>query len=310
MSRWAFVFQALSKYLILTLGTSSITSLIRSPALIPKPLNWGDEIDISGFFFHSQPSYEPPADLTAFLNAGSKPIYIGFGSIVIDDPAALTSILLKTISTLGIRALISKGWGGLSYAEDTPENILFLDNVPHDWLFPRVEAVVHHGGAGTTAIGLKCGKPTVIVSFFGDQKFWGEMVSRAGAGPDPIPFKELTVDNLVSGIKVALSDGAKTAAVEIARKMEKEEGVQKAVDGFHRLLPLKRIRCSILPGRVAVWELPASYMGISSLVAGVLHKERKLDLNKLSLSRHKDYDTETQQVPPSPPRRADSSGIQ
>lgn len=158
--------------------------------------------------------------------------------------------------------------------------------------------MVHHGGAGTTAIGLKCGKPTVVVPFFGDQKFWGDMCSRAGAGPEPIPYKELTVDKLVEGIKFALSDDAKRAAGELSRKLEKEDGVQKAVDGFHKLLPLMRMRCSVLPERTAVWQLPESKMGISSLVAGVLDKERKLDLKRLKLSKHKEYDTETQQVHP------------
>jgi hypothetical protein len=306
--RWAYVSPAHSKSLTHILGTHDLNpSDVRSPALIPKPLNWGSEIgdvsiysanevDISGFFFHAQPSYKPPPDLAAFLEAGPPPIYIGFGSIVIPDPTKLTEILLSTISQLpNVRALISKGWGGLS-TQDVPSNIFFLDNVPHDWLFPRVSAVIHHGGAGTTAIGLKCGKPTVIVSFFGDQKFWGDMVARAGAGPNPIPFADLTVDKLVDGIKVALSDGAKAKAEELSKRMEKEEGVVKAVDGFHRLLPLMRMRCVILPERVAVWELPDSKMGISSVVAGVLDRERKLDLKRLKLSRHKDYDTENQQV--------------
>jgi len=263
---------------------------------------------ISGFFFHSQPSYQPPADLINFLKAGPPPIYIGFGSIVIDDPTNLTKTLFKVISTLNIRALISKGWGGLG-SQTSHENVFFLDNVPHDWLFPRVQAVIHHGGAGTTAIGLKCGKPTVIVSFFGDQKFWGEMCARAGAGPNPIPFKELTVDKLVEGIRFALGDDAKRAAEELSLRISREDGVSNAVDGFHRLLPLKRMRCCVFPEKVAVWSVPKMNWGISSQVAGVLDKERKLDLRKLKLSRHKIYDTENQQVSISK-FRANDSGIQ
>ena len=251
--------------------------------------------DISGFFFYSQPSYQPPTDLTDFLKAGPPPIYIGFGSIVIDDPTNLTQILLQVISTLNIRALISKGWGELS-SQSTPDNVFFLDNVPHDWLFPRVQVVVHHGGAGTTAMGLKCGKPTVVVSFFGDQKFWGEMCARAGAGPNPIPFKELTVDNLVDGIKFALGDDAKRAAEELSLKISKEDGVRNAVDGFYRLLPLKKMRCCVFPDKVAIWSVPELNLGISSQVAGVLDNERKLDLKKLKLSQHKSYDIEKQQV--------------
>jgi UDP:flavonoid glycosyltransferase YjiC (YdhE family) len=251
--------------------------------------------DISGFFFYSQPSYQPPPDLIAFLNAGPPPIYIGFGSIVIDNPTKLTETLFKVIQKLNIRALISKGWGGLT-SQFTPENIFFLDNVPHDWLFPHVSAVVHHGGAGTTAIGLKCGKPTVVVSFFGDQKFWGEMCARAGAGPNPIPYKELSLEKLVKGIKFVLSEDAQRSAKEISLKIQKEDGVKNAVDGFHQLLPLKRMRCCVFPDKVAIWSVPKLNLGISSQVAGVLDNERKLDLKKLKLSRHKIYDTENQQV--------------
>ena len=264
--------------------------------------------DISGFFFRSQPSYQPPTDLADFLKAGPPPIYIGFGSIVIDDPTSLTQTLFKVISILNIRALISRGWGGLS-SQSTPKNVFFLDNVPHDWLFPRVQVVVHHGGAGTTAIGLKCGKPTVVVSFFGDQKFWGEMCARAGAGPNPIPFKELSVEKLVEGIKFALGDSAKRAAEELSLKISREDGVMKAVDGFHRLLPLKRMRCCVFPEKVAIWSVPKLNLGISSQVAGVLDKERKLDLKKLKLSQHKVYDTENQQVTSST-TRTENSGIQ
>jgi UDP:flavonoid glycosyltransferase YjiC (YdhE family) len=251
--------------------------------------------DVSGFFFYPQPSYQPPSSLAKFLESGPPPVYIGFGSIVIDNPTNLIHILLSTISRLNIRALISKGWGGLS-APSTSSNIYFLGNCPHDWLFPRVQAVVHHGGAGTTAIGLKCGKPTVVVSFFGDQMFWGEMCARAGAGPSPIPYKELSVERLVEGIKVALSPEAQRAATELSLKIGEEDGVRTAVDGFHRLLPLKRMRCAFLPEKVAVWRVPKLDVGISSVVAGVLDKERKLDLKKLGLSRHKIYDTENQPV--------------
>ena len=103
----------------------------------------------------------------------------------------------------GVRALVSKGWGGIGgEGDDLPENVFMLDNTPHDWLFPKVSAVVHHGGAGTTAIGLKCGKPTMIVPFFGDQPFWGAMVAQKKAGAhECIPYKKLTAERLAEGIK-------------------------------------------------------------------------------------------------------------
>ena len=265
--------------------------------MIPKPRDWSGEINISGFFFHSQPSYQPTFELSDFLNSGPRPIYIGFGSIIVSDPEHLTQILTQAVSRLNIRAVVSKGWCGLT-AESPSKDIYFLDNVPHDWLFPQVKAVVHHGGAGTTAIGLKCGKPTVVISFFGDQKFWGDMVYRAGVGPQPIPYKELTVEKLVDAIRVAISDNVAQAAKDVAARIEGEDGVQNAINGFYRLLPLKSMRCAIIPDKVAVWTVPGSNVGISSIAAGVLDSERKLDLKKLKLKRHKLFDTENQQVVP------------
>jgi UDP:flavonoid glycosyltransferase YjiC (YdhE family) len=140
-----------------------------SPALIPKPADWGNHINISGFYFLDLASnYQPAPDLKAFLDAGPPPVYIGFGSIVVDDPNAMTKMIFEAIEITGQRALVSKGWGGLGADElGIPEGVFMLGNVPHDWLFKHVSCVVHHGGAGTTAAGIACGKPTVIVPFFG-----------------------------------------------------------------------------------------------------------------------------------------------
>ena len=115
-------------------------------------------------------------------------MYIGFGSIVVDDPDAMTKLIFEAVKKAGVRALVSKGWGGLGAdAVGIPEGVFMLGNVPHDWLFQHVSAVVHHGGAGTTAAGIATGKPTIVIPFFGDQPFWGAMVARAGAGPVPYP---------------------------------------------------------------------------------------------------------------------------
>ena len=136
-----------------------------SPSLVPKPSDWGPEIDIGGFVFLNLASnFKPPKELTDFLSAGDPPVYIGFGSIVVDDPDKFTDMIFKAVELAGVRALVHKGWGGLGrHNANTPEHIFMLDNTPHDWLFPQVKAVVHHGGAGTTAIGLKCARPTMIV---------------------------------------------------------------------------------------------------------------------------------------------------
>jgi UDP:flavonoid glycosyltransferase YjiC (YdhE family) len=137
-----------------------------SPALIPKPKDWPAHISISGYCFLTSPDYTPAADLHRFLEAGPPPVYIGFGSIVLGDPDAMTRLVMDGIQRSGERVLLSKGWSGLS-VDDVPSNVFMLGNVPHDWLFRRVSCVVHHGGAGTTAAGIAAGRPTVVVPFFG-----------------------------------------------------------------------------------------------------------------------------------------------
>lgn len=265
-----------------------------SPRLVPKPEDWGPEIDIAGFvFLDLASSFEPPEGLVKFLDAGEPPVYIGFGSIVVDDPDSFTKMIFEAVQLAGVRALISKGWGGLGGKDDTPENIYMLENTPHDWLFPKVKAVVHHGGAGTTAIGLKCGRPTMIVPFFGDQQFWGNMIGRAGAGAQPIPYKELTTEKLVNGIRQLLKQEARLAAEEVAKGIEEEgDGAQNAVRSFHRSLQLRgehSMRCCILEDRVAVWKLKNTNLRLSALAADILVEQRKLHWRQLRLIRHYEW---------------------
>lgn len=154
-----------------------------SPALMPKARDWPPHIgicifyqrlcdavltfsDVCGFFFRETPAYNPPAELVEFLNSGPPPIYIGFGSIVVDNPQRLMDVVLEAVSRTGVRAIISRGWSEMS--GNTSGNIFYIDDCPHEWLFQHVAAVVHHGGAGTAACGLRNGRPTVVVPFFGE----------------------------------------------------------------------------------------------------------------------------------------------
>jgi len=264
-----------------------------SPGLIPKPEDWGPEIDIAGFvFLDLASSFKPPEELTKFLDAGEPPIYIGFGSIVVDDPDKFTKMIFEAVKKAGVRALVSKGWGGLG-DDNTPEGVYMLENTPHDWLFPKVKAVVHHGGAGTTAIGLKCGKPTMIVPFFGDQQFWGSMISKSGAGAEPVPYKSLTADKLAEGIKQCLTDKAREEAEKIAKDIEEEgDGAKNAVTSFHRSLVLRghnSMRCAILEDRVAVWNLKNTNLRLSALAAELLVEKKKLHWKQLRLIRHNEW---------------------
>ena len=156
-----------------------------------------------------------------------------------------------------------------------------LGNCPHDWLFKQVAAVVHHGGAGTTAIGLRLGKPTVIIPFFGDQGFWARMVHVAGAGPEPQPFKTLTAGKLAHAIRIALAPGATTAVANLAKSMDSEEGAAIAAKSFHRMLPLKKMRCAVFPKKLAVWKVRRTNILISSFVAIVLIEHKYLKAKDL-----------------------------
>ncbi len=124
--------------------------------------------DVCGFFFREAPDFDAPDDLRTFLNDGPPPVYIGFGSIVIDDPNKMTAMILEAVQQTGVRAIISRGWSKLGTGRESDKQVFYVGDCPHEWLFQRVAAVIHHGGAGTTACGLLNGRPTAIVPFFGE----------------------------------------------------------------------------------------------------------------------------------------------
>lgn len=232
----------------------------------------------------SDTDYQPAQELQDFLDAGEPPIYIGFGSIVVNDPLKLTTIIFEAIEQTGQRAIISKGWSNLGVTDaETPSNIFLLDKCPHDWLFPRVSCVIHHGGAGTTAAGVLAGCPTVIVPFFGDQPFWGSIVARAGAGPQPVPYKQLTTAKLASAIKTALKASTKRNVEDIGKKMRMETGVQNAVMSFHHHLDIEKLQCSICPHKPAVWWLRHSHIKLSAFAMSVLVQTGHIDPYQLLL---------------------------
>ncbi|KAH6643103.1 hypothetical protein C7974DRAFT_117153 [Boeremia exigua] len=265
-----------------------------SPALIPKPADWSHHISIAGFYFLDlAQNYTPEPALAAFLNAGEPPVYIGFGSIVVDDPNSMTKMIMDAVKITGRRALVSKGWGGLGADElGIPEGVFMLGNCPHDWLFKRVSAVVHHGGAGTTAAGIAAGRPTVVVPFFGDQPFWGAMVARAGAGPDPIPYKDLTAEKLAQSINNALEPQSLERAQELCNKIKQENGSQSGAQSFHQMLNYDDLRCAVVPNRPAVWRVKRTQVKLSAKAATVLAQEGEIDFKELKLARAREYQTD------------------
>jgi len=138
--------------------------------------------------------------------------------------------VIEALQQTGQRGLLASGWGGLQ-ATELPDTIYQIDAAPHDWLFPQVAAVVHHGGAGTTAAGLRAGKPTVICPFIADQPFWGKVVYARGVGPQPIPQKKLTVEGLAVAIATAVNDvPMQQCAAKLGAQIRAEDGIACAVN--------------------------------------------------------------------------------
>lgn len=202
-----------------------------SPALIPPPADWDPRIAMTGCWFAEEPAdWHPPEEVTRFLDAGPPPVYIGFGSMSSERPEATTRAVLDAMARLGRRAIVHSGWAGLG-GESAPEGVLVVGSVPHSWLFPRVGAVVHHGGAGTTAAAFRAGVPQVVVPFHGDQPFWARLTHRIGVGTKPLPRTKLTSERLAGAIEEALrSEAMRERAARIGEQVRKEDGVAAAVE--------------------------------------------------------------------------------
>ncbi|GAB4115301.1 MAG: glycosyltransferase [Roseiflexaceae bacterium] len=206
-----------------------------SQHVLPTPSDWDAASIATGYWFlERQADWQPSAELSAFLRAGPAPIYIGFGSMPAQDAAAKTTLVIEAIRRCGQRALLASGWGGLQ-AQSLPSDVMLIDSAPHDWLFPQMAAVVHHGGAGTTAAGLRAGVPSVICPFFGDQPFWGRRVAELGAGPEPIPQQRLTAERLTQAITNAITiPSIRQAAQVLSRRIAQEDGIAQAIKQIER----------------------------------------------------------------------------
>jgi UDP:flavonoid glycosyltransferase YjiC (YdhE family) len=202
-----------------------------SPVVVPRPEDWGPNVHLTGYWFLDEPEWEPPGELAEFLAAGPPPVYVGFGSMVPKD-AEMTALTVRTALRLaGVRGVVQ----GDPASSD--EDVLAVRDVPHSWLFPRMAAVVHHGGAGTTAAGLRAGVPTVVCPFFGDQPYWGERVAELGAGTRPLPFRAMTVPRLAAKIRQAVQDpDMADRADDLGRRIRAEDGVGRARDVIDSLL--------------------------------------------------------------------------
>jgi UDP:flavonoid glycosyltransferase YjiC (YdhE family) len=206
--------------------------------VVPLP-EAGDRVrHVTGYWFLPEdPGRMLPADLEAFLAGGGPVVSIGFGSMAGgggDDGRAVSELVIAAIRDAGVRAVLLSGWGALD-APGASDDVYVADSLPHDRLFPRMTAVVHHGGAGTTAAGIRAGVPSLVVPFGVDQPFWGSRVTALGVGPRPIPRKRLDRTLLADGLRVAVADRAMAdRAAALGELVRAEDGVAVAVGLIER----------------------------------------------------------------------------
>ncbi|MEG0767080.1 MAG: glycosyltransferase, partial [Clostridia bacterium] len=204
-----------------------------SASVLPRPKDWHENIHLTGFWQRtSHGDWTPPEDLQRFLAAGEKPVYIGFGSMTTGDMGEALRVVLKSLRKANLRAVLASGWGGMHTEIPLPSSVYIADYyIPHDWLFERMQAVVHHGGAGTLAAGLRAGLPTLVVPFGGDQPFWGSRVQTLGLGPRPLP-RSLLHSGALSRALIDLTQNTayRRAAEEMARSLRAENGAAVAAD--------------------------------------------------------------------------------
>jgi sterol 3beta-glucosyltransferase len=198
--------------------------------VVPPPAEWQGRAHVTGYWFlDAEDDWQPPPALLRCLEAGPPPVCVGFSSVVTREAQRLAEITLAALRRTGRRGVILGGWAGWQLAA-VPDTVCVLDAAPHGWLFPRVAMVIHHGGAGTTAAGLRAGVPSLITPFTTDQPFWAWRVQQLGVGPQPIPQANLTAENLAAAIDRALHDAEmQQRAARLGEKIRAEAGVAKAV---------------------------------------------------------------------------------
>lgn len=199
--------------------------------VVPHPADWPDNFHTVGYWFlEDAGKWQPPKDLLRFLEEGKQPISIGFGSMTGREPQKMTELIIEAVRQSGQRAVLLAGWASIGDAQLT-DSIFRLSSAPHNWLFSRMVCVVHHGGAGTTAAGLRAGVPSVIVPHFVDQPFWGKRVHALGVGPKPIPRRRLSAAGLAKAIQTAVTDPAmRQRAADLGEEIRAEDGIGIAAD--------------------------------------------------------------------------------
>nr|5GL5_A Chain A, Sterol 3-beta-glucosyltransferase [Saccharomyces cerevisiae S288C]5GL5_B Chain B, Sterol 3-beta-glucosyltransferase [Saccharomyces cerevisiae S288C] len=251
VNKWRVETLGLGKTNLFLLQQNNVPFLYNvSPTIFPPSIDFSEWVRVTGYWFLDDKStFKPPAELQEFISEarskGKKLVYIGFGSIVVSNAKEMTEALVEAVMEADVYCILNKGWSerlGDKAAKktevDLPRNILNIGNVPHDWLFPQVDAAVHHGGSGTTGASLRAGLPTVIKPFFGDQFFYAGRVEDIGVG---IALKKLNAQTLADALKVATTNKImKDRAGLIKKKISKEDGIKTAISAIYNELEYAR----------------------------------------------------------------------
>jgi sterol 3beta-glucosyltransferase len=201
-----------------------------SPAVLARPADWRPGLDVVGYWWPAtDPAWEPPPELVQFLAAGPPPVFVGFGSMAGGHGARLAGLVRDALRGAGVRGVVQSGWAGLD-AGTAGGDVLTIGEAPHEWLFPRMAAVVHHAGAGTTAATLRAGLPTVPVPVFADQPLWARQLVALGCAPAALPFRALTADRLAAAIGAAVREPRHGGAARaLAERVGTEDGAGAVV---------------------------------------------------------------------------------
>ncbi len=204
-----------------------------SPNLLPTPADWPANVHLCGQWLAPTPAWTPPPALANFLAAGEAPVYIGFGSMTGFDNARLLDALIEAMA--GRRALFYPGWSGID-PKALPDNFLVIGATPHDWLFPRTAAVIHHGGSGTSHSAARAGVPSIVTPFAGDQFFWAERLRLAGVAPAAVDGRRPKAEAFASTLDFAVDPRVRNRARALGEAMRAENGVKDAVAAIERIV--------------------------------------------------------------------------
>ena len=209
-----------------------------SQHVVPRASDWDSHVHVGGYWFLDEATgWQPDDNLLQFLAGGDKPVYVGFGSMPGRDPQAMIDLIGGALKQAEQRGIVVRGWNKAQPLRYDPQQIHLLDSAPHGWLFERVAGVVHHGGAGTTAAGLRASRPTMIIPHMGDQPFWGRRVHELGVGVKPVSRHKLTEENLAVGIKTLVSDSnIQQAASVLGQRIRSEDGIGQSIALIERYI--------------------------------------------------------------------------